>query len=52
MKTHYPYKLGQALIALAVSIVVWPSGQAAESPLDRYVAKPDPAYEYLSLIHI
>ncbi|MAH76104.1 MAG: hypothetical protein CBC62_08570 [Opitutia bacterium TMED102] len=46
MKTNYPYKIGQALIALAVSIAVWPSGQAAESALDRYVAKPDPAYEY------
>ena len=46
MKTYKSIKLGQALLALAVSVVAWPSASAEENPLDRYVAKPDPAYEY------
>ena len=35
-----------AIAALALTGAVWPSATAEETALDRYVAKPDPAYEY------
>ena len=34
------------LVTLVVSCVVWPNATARETALDRYVAKPDPAYQY------
>ena len=51
MTTYKSIKLGQALLALVVSVVAWPSASAEENPLDRYVAKPDPAYEYSCLLY-
>ena len=34
------------MASLALAVVAWPSATARETALDRYVAKPDPAYEY------
>ena len=36
----------RAIAALAMMGAAWPSATAKETALDRYVAKPDPAYEY------
>ena len=36
----------RAIAALAMMGAVWPSATAKETALDRYVAKPDAAYEY------
>lgn len=46
MNIHYKLKISQCLIALFVSFFALPHGQATDNPLDRYVSKPDPAYEY------
>ena len=46
MNRYDSYKLSRALAALAAGCVVWLSATARETALDRYVAKPDPAYEY------
>ena len=36
----------RAIAALAMLCAAWPSATAGETALDRYVAKPDAAYEY------
>ncbi len=36
----------RAIAALAMMGAAWPSATAKETALDRYVAKPDAAYEY------
>ena len=36
----------RGLAAVLVAGAAWPSATARETALDRYVAKPDPAYEY------
>ena len=34
------------MAAMALAVFAWPSATARETARDRYVAKPDPAYEY------
>ncbi|MEE2614064.1 MAG: PhoPQ-activated protein PqaA family protein, partial [Verrucomicrobiota bacterium] len=46
MKIQYKYNISQGLIALFVCFFVWSNGKVLGNPLDRYVSKPDPAYEY------
>ena len=46
MKTKYIFKISQSFIVLFVSFCVWPTEKSLANPLDRYVSKPDPAYEY------
>ena len=46
MMTQTPCKLDRVMASLALAVVAWPSVTARETALDRYVAKPDPAYEY------
>jgi PhoPQ-activated pathogenicity-related protein len=46
MKTKYIFKISQSFIVLFVSFCIWPTEKSLANPLDRYVSKPDPAYEY------
>jgi PhoPQ-activated pathogenicity-related protein len=46
MNKYDPNKLSRILVALAVCCIICPRATAKETALDRYVAKPDPAYEY------